>query len=222
MFNDVLRGSLVGFIVCALSLLCLYRVPAYYFAAVLAGWMLYSLYRVVALLAKRSVTSSTDHSRRNALAYWLGAVGSSLVAPLLWMLVVPHVATVWESANEAVALGKLRDLSNFQRKYAADHPENGFACALPFLESVEPPNRTDEESTGSPMTSTHSGYNFAIINCRLDAKGRVIHYQATAVPIKQGTTGFRAFCTDDSGELWYDGSGSVSQCLLSQHSLLAQ
>jgi hypothetical protein len=207
MFNDVLRGSRVAFIVWALSLFCLYvrLVPPYYFAAVLAAWTLYSLCRVSALFVKRSVTSSTDHSRRNALAYWLGAVGSSLLAPLPWMLVVSHAGTVWVSANEAVAVGKLRDLNHFQRQDAADHPEKGFACALSLVEYAEPPNRS-----GRDMTRTQSGYNFAIINCRL-AKGTVIHYQATAVPTRQGTTGFRPFCTDDSGEIWYDGSGSASK-----------
>jgi hypothetical protein len=222
--NELLRGSRVAFIVAALSLFCLYvrLVPPYYFAAVLAAWTPYSLYRVYALFVKRSVTAPTDHSRRNALAYWLGAVGSSLLAPLPWMLVVPHVATVWVRANEAAAVGKLRDLNDFQRKYAADHPENGFTCALSLPEAAEPPNRTDHESTRFPVTSTQFGYNFAIINCRVDAKGTVIHYQATAVPIKQGTTGFRAFCTDDSGGLWYDRSGSASQCSLLQHSLPSQ
>jgi len=93
MFNEVLRGSLVAFVVWALSVFCLYLrlVPTYYFAAVLGGWMLYSLYRVLVLFAKWSVTSPTGDSRRNDLAYWLGAVGSSMLAPLLWMLVVSRI-----------------------------------------------------------------------------------------------------------------------------------
>ncbi len=139
------------------------------------------------------------------------------IAGLIAYILVVSPGRVWVSANEAAAVGKLRDLNDFQRKYAAAHLEKGFACTLSLLKSAEPRNRTDHD-----MTSTQFGYNFAIINCRLDAKGRVIHYQATAVPIKQGTTGFRAFCTDDSGELWYDRKGSASQCLLSQHSLLSQ
>ena len=211
MFNDVLRGSRVAFIVWALSLFCLYvrLVPPYYFAAVLAAWTLYALYRVFALFVKRSVISSADYSSRNTLAYWLGAVGSSLLAPLLWMLAVSHAGTVWVSANEAVAVGKLRDLNRFQRKYAADHPEKGFACALSLLIAYS-------SYHDSVVQQILSGYNFAITNCRLDANGTVIHYQATAVPIKRGTTGFRAFCTDDFGELWYDTSGSGSKCLLSR------
>lgn len=55
MFEDVLRGSGVAFIVWALSRFWLYvgLVPPYYFAAVLAAWTLYSLYRVFAVFVKR-------------------------------------------------------------------------------------------------------------------------------------------------------------------------
>jgi hypothetical protein len=88
MFNEGLRGSIVAFIVLAFSVFCLYLklVPTYYFAAVLAGWILYSLYRLLALFAKRSVISGG-----NALAYWFGALGSSLLVPLLWMLIVARI-----------------------------------------------------------------------------------------------------------------------------------
>jgi len=93
LLNDVLRGSLVAFVVWALSLLCLYLrlVPTYYFAAILAGWMLYALYRVFAHFARRSAATSGDNPRREALGYWLGAVGSSVLAALLWMLVVTQI-----------------------------------------------------------------------------------------------------------------------------------
>jgi hypothetical protein len=93
MINEVIRGSFVAFIVWALSLVCLYirLLPTYYFAAVLAVWMMYALYRVALLFTKR-VTPMEIHSRRDALAYWLGAVGSSLLAPPLWMLVVSRIS----------------------------------------------------------------------------------------------------------------------------------
>jgi len=35
--------------------------------------------------------------------------------------------------------------------------------------------------------------------CRSDDKGVVLHYEATAVPVDRGRTGFLAFCTGDSG-----------------------
>src|SRR5436190_24242550 len=47
-------------------------------------------------------------------------------------------------ANEAVAVGKLREINTLQAKYAAEHPGIGFACSLPALKSVEPPNQADD------------------------------------------------------------------------------
>jgi hypothetical protein len=93
MFNEIVRGSVVAFVLWALSLIGLYArlVPTYYFATALGAWMLYALYRVFLLFSKRSATSSPDHSRRDALAYWLAPVGSSLFVPLLWILIVSHI-----------------------------------------------------------------------------------------------------------------------------------
>jgi len=81
MFDGVLWGSLVAFGIWALSVFCLSlrQVPTYYFAAILGGCC--TLRIGVHSIAKRLVTSGD--SRRNDLAYWLGAVGSSLLAPLL-------------------------------------------------------------------------------------------------------------------------------------------
>lgn len=156
---------------------------------------------------------------RSRIVLWIIAAFSSLLVAA-WFAVTIH-SPIWQSANEAVAIGKLRDLNNLQKKYAADHPENGFACAFLVAESSESSTHTDRELKPSSVTATQSGYNFAIVNCFRDSKGTVAHYQATAVPVIQGTTGFRAFCTDNSESLWYDANGSGAKCLLSQHSLLS-
>ena len=93
MINEILRGSLIALVIWALSVFSLYRrlVPTYFFAAVLGTWFLYSACRLLALIARRA-TPSPDRLDKDAVAYWLGAVGSSLLAPLLWMLVVSHVS----------------------------------------------------------------------------------------------------------------------------------
>ena len=38
-------------------------------------------------------------------------------------------------------------------------------------------------------------------------------FSVAAAPIEPGRSGFRAFCTDDSGVLWYDKDGSAADCL---------
>ena len=93
MLDEILRGSYFALILCGLSLFCLFSklVPTYYFAAILAAWVLYSLYRVFALFVKRSSALPDDRSRGDVLAYWFGAIGSSVLAVLLWMLVVSQI-----------------------------------------------------------------------------------------------------------------------------------
>jgi hypothetical protein len=63
------------------------------------------------------------------------------------------------------------------------------------------------------------GDKFMLGNCRSDDKGVVVYYEATAVPVEHGRTGFHAFCTDESGLLWYDEQGSAATCLVSRRPL---
>jgi hypothetical protein len=122
-------------------------------------------------------------------------------------------------ANEAVAVGKLRHINTLQTKYAAAHPQKGFACELPLLRYLEPLERAGYDPSEFLALGTHAGYKIALRNCHADAAGLVVHYQVTAVPTERGVTGFRAFCTDDTGQLWYDADGSETNCLTSKHPL---
>ena len=71
MFNEILRGSLIAFVIWALSVFCLYNrlVPTYYFAAVLGAWFLYSAYRLFALTARRSATPAWIAQEKDAIDY---------------------------------------------------------------------------------------------------------------------------------------------------------
>jgi hypothetical protein len=133
-----------------------------------------------------------------------------LVVMFIPVLDGPHSR---QHANEAAAVSKLRTLVTLQTAYAATHSEKGFTCELPLLK----PEKRGQEAGYDPLsfltTPMHAGYKFALANCYADAKGVVVHYQATAVPVERGTMGFRAFCTDDSGSLWYDEAGSAPDCL---------
>jgi hypothetical protein len=104
--------------------------------------------------------------------------------------------------NEAVAVSKLRTVVDLQRKVAAAHVDKGFACALPLLMPQEGgQSPSDYDPLRFLLTGTHAGYEFLLDSCRTDASRVVVHYEATAVPVELGKTGFHAFCTDDSGLL---------------------
>jgi hypothetical protein len=138
------------------------------------------------------------------------------VAMFIPVLDGPHSR---QRANAASAVSKLLTINTLQTKYSAAHPERGFACELPILKPAEPPENADYDPLHFLVTGAQSGYKFALGNCQADAKGVVVHYQATAVPVEHGVTGFRAFCTDESGLIWYDKAGSEANCLASRRSL---
>jgi hypothetical protein len=117
--------------------------------------------------------------------------------------------------NESAAVGSLRKLHDLQSKYAAVHPNEGFACELQLLRPAED-TTTAYDSTKALLAGEWSGYRFVVAGCTPTEKGIVIHYRITAVPVARGLTGVRAFCTDESGTLFYEESGSATECLSSR------
>jgi hypothetical protein len=151
--------------------------------------------------------------------YALVAAGGLLLVALLSITVLdrPHSR---QYANEAAAVSKLRAITTLEKTFAGAHVDKGFACELPLLRPAEgEQNPVDYDPLRFLTTGTSVGYKFVLGNCRTDAKGVLIHYEATAVPVERGKTGFHAFCTDDSGLLWYDADGSATNCLASRRAL---
>jgi len=118
-----------------------------------------------------------------------------------------------QHGNEASTVGMLSTITELQSNYAAAHPGQGFACDLARLKSTGPVKDPYYDPEEFLVTGTRSGYRLKVADCRADSNGVVIHYQVTAVPLEPGKSGFRAFCTDESGSLWYDEAGSAANCL---------
>jgi hypothetical protein len=121
----------------------------------------------------------------------------------------PHMH---QHANEAIAVGNLHRLKTLQSNYAAAHPTKGFACELPQLRATAPVGHTYDPDKFLE-TETYVGYRFAVSGCEEGPNGVVTQYQVTAVPREPGKSGLRAFCTDQTGALWYDPYGSAVNCL---------
>jgi hypothetical protein len=118
------------------------------------------------------------------------------------------------AANEAVAVGNLRRIATLQAQYETAHPTKGFSCVLADLKQEPPPNNAYDPDTFL-VTDSHAGYTFALGGCETSAGVKVTRYRATAVPRDPGKSGVRAFCTDQSGGIWYDSGGSAEKCLVS-------
>lgn len=121
--------------------------------------------------------------------------------------------------NEAVSVAKLRTINRLQERYSKDHPKEGFTCELSQLKSADQARDPHYDPEQFLVTGTQSGYRFMVVTCRPAPTGVIAHYQVAALPIEPGRSGFRIFCTDESGLLWYDQNGSIEDCLALHHSL---
>ena len=165
--------------------------------------------------SKKDRVSGSKKWRRVILRTLFGL----LLACALLLTVALYVAfssgAIWRSANESDAVGMLSHINLLEARYAANHPEKGFACTLRLLGSEHV-----EDSTHFPedffATGEDSGYRFTFAECRASATGRVEHYSITAEPTNHGVTGVRAFCMDEARSFWYDRRGSGTNCLLSR------
>ena len=145
---------------------------------------------------------------------------SFLLSFLLVLAFSPHFhdSHAGVRQNESAAVGSLRSIHDLQSKYAAAHPKEGFACELQQLRPAEDAT-TAYDPTKALLAGEWSGYKFVVAGCTRTVMGIVIRYQLTAVPVVRGSTGVRAFCTDESGTLFYEERGSAVECLSSRRPL---
>lgn len=138
---------------------------------------------------------------------------------LLAILFLPRFDDTSARRNEVAAISSLREIRLLQLQYTAVHKDEGFACELPVLKTVERDTPAHCDSLEFLESGVRAGYKFSVTSCHVEANVKVINYQMVAVPIAPGNTGVRAFCADESGPLWYDADGSGTKCLTSRHSL---
>jgi hypothetical protein len=147
-------------------------------------------------------------NRRSRTLLIIGAVTLVLI---LAAVIIPCLRVSPIARHEANAVGSLRSLANLEAQYAAAHPSQGFTCEFAQLKME---GRSDGEQPHESFLFSDSfeGYKFSLIGCEVDRKGVVIRFKATAVPLLPGKTGFRAFCTDQTGELQFGVNESPGSC----------
>jgi hypothetical protein len=145
-----------------------------------------------------------------------------LFAPVLVVVAILCVAAYFipvldgpnsgRAAREATAVGNIRKLTDLQNRFSAAHPEKGFTCQLSLLKSTAL-STGEYDPERFLLLDRLAGYRIKLDGCEPNHQGLVTHYWATAVPVEPGKSGVRAFCTDQSGALWYDNGGSGKKCL---------
>lgn len=136
---------------------------------------------------------------------------------ILMLIAIPNMLNIRAQANETSAMESLRAIQEAETQFAAEYPQNGFACSLPALGGLA--------SSGAPSAQgaqllqpdlaggVKSGYQFAITNCTkttVNNQDNYTSYEATATPLQVGKTGHNGYCLDMSGQILKDPTGGTN------------
>jgi hypothetical protein len=129
----------------------------------------------------------------------LAVLGSVTLIVTAWILLIRLKRLAYVDS----AIGSLRVLVNSEIKFAHTHPDIGYACTLSAL-----PN--DDLTAELVKNGRRNEYAFEISCPVEEAKGPSTKYRLTARPLIRGMP---SFCSDQTGVLKSDESGSIETCL---------
>ena len=116
-------------------------------------------------------------------------------------IAIPNLLRSKMAANEASAVGSLRSLNTACVTYSTTY--GSYPAGLSNLGPGSPATSTTADLIDSVLASgTKSGYTFTFTG------GAGTTYSITAIPVTVGTTGQRAFYTDQSGVIRANTSGA--------------
>jgi type IV pilus assembly protein PilA len=122
-------------------------------------------------------------------------------------------------ANEAAAVARLRMLNIAEQVYSSMYSDVGFTCRLSALggseDSATPTAGAAHLIPVDVASGDSGGYRFEISNCTqagVNGANTYNTYKITAIPNFDDSTGYRGFCTDETGQIAYDPDGG-SNCI---------
>jgi prepilin-type N-terminal cleavage/methylation domain-containing protein len=125
-------------------------------------------------------------------------------------IAIPNLMRARMSANESSAAGSIRTINTAEVSYFTTYPTIGYAANLSSLGmgtagGACTPSTTQGCFIDSTLAGgTKEGYSFT-------ATGTTSTYTSLAAPLALNSTGTRAFCSDQTGVIYYNsGSSSCS------------
>jgi type IV pilus assembly protein PilA len=129
-------------------------------------------------------------------------------------IAIPNLLRARIAANEASAVGSVRSIVTAEVAYSSTWG-TGFAQNLGNLGGVGAPCAATAATAclidNVLSTGAKSGYNFVAPGGAPDAAGHIDTFVVTGNPqLPVGTTGQRAFCSDESGVVRFDPTGLLT------------
>ena len=126
-------------------------------------------------------------------------------------IAIPNLMKSKIAANEAAAVETLKTLNSSAVMYSMSY--GGFPHAIaqmgPNGGSPAPTSAGADLIDSVLAGGVKSGYKFTLTITSTDPAGNVLSYGITAVPVTPGTTGQRAFYTDQSGTVRASPGGTA-------------
>lgn len=125
-------------------------------------------------------------------------------------IAVPNFLRSRMSANEASAVASIRSITTAAVTYSITYPDLNFPAALTALGGAAP--CTTASSAGACLiddvlaNGTKSGYAFVWTG---DGQVPSVAFTLTAAPQAVGSSGQNMYCTDQSGVIRFDPSGTA-------------
>jgi len=125
-------------------------------------------------------------------------------------IAIPNLLRSRMAANEASAVGSIRTINTSAVTYSSTYPANGYP---PTLASMGGPNPCTATPAGACLLDavlaggTKSGYTFVWLG---DGASPSMSYTIQATPVTVGSSGQRAFFSDQSGVIRYQVTGAPS------------
>ncbi len=133
-------------------------------------------------------------------------------------IAIPGLMRARMSGNEASAIGSMRSINSAQATYSASAARGGYSedlqvLGIPCPGGLEPFLSADLTEAAAVLKS---GYDVTMVQgagavaAPDDCNGTpsFTAYYATAEPATVGTTGTRAFATNQGGTVWQDADGT--------------
>jgi type IV pilus assembly protein PilA len=123
-------------------------------------------------------------------------------------IAIPNLLRSRMAANEASAVGSVRTLNTSAVTYSSTYPGAGYPASLAAMGGANPCTAL---STNACLIDavlaggTKSGYTFTWTG---DGATPSVGYSIVAIPVSVGTSGQRAFFSDQSGVIRYNAAGA--------------
>ena len=129
-------------------------------------------------------------------------------------IAIPNLMRSKMAANQSSAVGSLRTINTAQVTYSTTYPAIGFAPNLVTLGATVGTNCGNVAATSAAAclidpvlaNGTKSGYVFTVTG---GGGTPTVTYTSLALPQVANQTGQNAYCSDQSGVLYYDTSGTA-------------